>query len=84
MHGNPTSSFLWRHVIPPVRDAGVRCCAPDLIGMGNSSKIPACQYTFADHAKHLDEWFRVMAFRNPIILVIRTFKYRGAPPPQRI
>ncbi|MDQ4042098.1 MAG: haloalkane dehalogenase [Actinomycetota bacterium] len=37
-HGEPTWSFLWRHVIPPVRDAGFRCVAPDLVGFGRSDK----------------------------------------------
>jgi haloalkane dehalogenase len=38
MHGEPTWSFLWRKVIPPVRDAGFRCVAPDLAGFGGSDK----------------------------------------------
>ena len=38
MHGEPTWSFLWRHVIPPVRDAGFRCIAPDMVGFGRSDK----------------------------------------------
>jgi haloalkane dehalogenase len=38
LHGEPTWSFLWRHVIPPVRDAGFRCLAPDLAGFGRSDK----------------------------------------------
>jgi haloalkane dehalogenase len=38
MHGEPTWSFLWRKVIPPVRDAGFRCVAPDLAGFGRSDK----------------------------------------------
>ncbi len=38
MHGEPTWSFLWRKVIPPVRDAGFRCIAPDLAGFGGSDK----------------------------------------------
>jgi haloalkane dehalogenase len=37
-HGEPTWSFLWRKVIPPVRDAGFRCLAPDLVGFGRSDK----------------------------------------------
>ena len=37
-HGEPTWSFLWRHVIPPLRDAGFRCVAPDLAGFGRSDK----------------------------------------------
>src|SRR5882672_10282426 len=38
IHGEPTWSFLWRKVIPPVRDAGFRCIAPDLAGFGGSDK----------------------------------------------
>jgi haloalkane dehalogenase len=38
LHGEPTWSFLWRKVIPPVRDAGFRCLAPDLAGFGRSDK----------------------------------------------
>ncbi len=38
VHGEPTWSFLWREVIPPVRDAGFRCIAPDLVGFGRSDK----------------------------------------------
>ena len=37
-HGEPTWSYLWRKVIPPVRDAGYRCIAPDLPGFGRSDK----------------------------------------------
>jgi haloalkane dehalogenase len=39
LHGNPTSSYLWRNVIPHVLELG-RCIAPDLIGMGDSEKLP--------------------------------------------
>ena len=51
LHGNPTSSYLWRNVIPLVAPAG-RCIALDLIGMGASDK-PAIEYRFADHARYL-------------------------------
>jgi len=56
LHGNPTSSYLWRNVIPHVAPLG-RCLAPDLIGMGQSAKSPSRAYTFADHARYLDAWF---------------------------
>jgi haloalkane dehalogenase len=47
MHGEPTWSFLWRHVIPPVRDAGYRCIAPDLPGFGRSDKpVDLAWYTY--------------------------------------
>jgi haloalkane dehalogenase len=52
LHGNPTSSYIWRDVIPHVADVG-RCIAPDLIGFGRSGK-PALEYRFADHVRYLD------------------------------
>jgi haloalkane dehalogenase len=55
LHGNPTSSYLWRNVIPHVQHLG-RCIAPDLIGMGESSKLPDPRrgtYSFATHAGFL-------------------------------
>jgi haloalkane dehalogenase len=55
LHGNPTSSYLWRSVIPILAGTG-RCLAPDLIGMGRSDK-PDIKYCFADHARYLDAWF---------------------------
>ncbi|MHB9753164.1 haloalkane dehalogenase [Streptomyces sp. BYX5S] len=54
LHGNPTSSHLWRHVVPHVADRA-RVLAPDLIGMGASGK-PDIGYRFADHARYLDAW----------------------------
>src|SRR6478735_8704813 len=51
LHGNPTSSHVWRNVLP--RTGGL---APDLIGMGRSGK-PDIAYRFADHARYLDAWF---------------------------
>jgi haloalkane dehalogenase len=59
LHGNPTSSFLWRDVIPALSGLG-RCLAPDLIGMGDSDKLEPSgpdRYTFAEHARFLDAWF---------------------------
>jgi haloalkane dehalogenase len=50
MHGEPTWSFLWRKVIPPVRDAGFRCVAPDLAGFGRSDKpVDVDWYTYDRH-----------------------------------
>jgi haloalkane dehalogenase len=54
LHGNPTSSFLWRSVIPEVSRTG-RCLAPDLIGFGRSGK-PDIAYRFEDHARYVDRW----------------------------
>lgn len=56
LHGNPTSSFLWRGVIPHLSGLG-RCLAPDLIGMGDSDKLEASgpdRYTFAEHRQYVD------------------------------
>jgi haloalkane dehalogenase len=55
LHGNPTSSYRWRNVIPELAGQA-RCLAPDLIGMGRSGK-PDIAYRFADHARYLDAWF---------------------------
>jgi haloalkane dehalogenase len=55
LHGNPTSSFLWRNVIPRLESEG-RCLAPDLIGMGRSGR-PDIAYRFSDHVRYLDAWF---------------------------
>src|SRR5215213_833673 len=50
-HGEPTWSFLWRKVIPPVRDAGFRCIAPDLPGFGRSDKpTDPAWYSYDRHA----------------------------------
>jgi haloalkane dehalogenase len=50
LHGEPTWSFLWRRVIPPVRDAGYRCIAPDLAGFGRSDKpVDIGWYTYDTH-----------------------------------
>jgi len=55
LHGNPTSSYLWRNVVPRLSGQG-RCLAVDLIGFGGSGK-PNIDYRFADHARYLDAWF---------------------------
>ena len=54
LHGNPTSSYLWRSVIPELAPLG-RCLAPDLIGFGRSGK-PDIDYRFFDHARYLAAW----------------------------
>lgn len=66
LHGNPTSSYVWRNVIPTVA-ANSRCLAPDLIGMGNSGK-PASPYRFADHARYLDAWFEKLDLRDVVLV----------------
>ncbi|HJU10429.1 MAG TPA: haloalkane dehalogenase [Candidatus Binataceae bacterium] len=69
LHGNPTSAYLWRNVIPYLSGLG-RCLAPDLIGMGQSGKAPDGCYRFADHARYLDAWFDSLDFRQNITLVV--------------
>jgi haloalkane dehalogenase len=69
LHGNPTSSYLWRNVIPHVAPLA-RCLAPDLVGMGESGKNPGGNYAFADHARYLDAWFDAVVPNGKIVLVV--------------
>ena len=69
LHGNPTSSYLWRNVIPHILTLG-RCLAPDLVGMGRSGKSPENRYRFADHARYLDEWFAKLNLSRDVTLVL--------------
>lgn len=69
LHGNPTSSYLWRNVVTEI-EGSARCLAPDLIGMGQSGKNPSGEYTFVEHARYLDAWFDAVLPTEPIILVI--------------
>jgi haloalkane dehalogenase len=62
IHGNPTSSYLWRNIIPYVAPYG-RCIAIDLIGMGKSDK-PDIDYRFADHVKYVDGFIEKMELTN--------------------
>jgi pimeloyl-ACP methyl ester carboxylesterase len=59
LHRNPTSSYLWRNIIPYLSEQG-RCLAPDLVGMGQSGKSPTNAYRFVDHARYLDAWFEAL------------------------
>jgi len=68
LHGNPTSSYLWRNVIPHVTAVG-RCLAPDLIGMGDSGQASAGSYRFADHARYLDAWFDTLGLRDVTLVM---------------
>jgi haloalkane dehalogenase len=68
LHGNPTSSYLWRNAIPPVTPVG-RCLAPDLIGMGDSGKAPRGSYRLADHARYLDAWLDALDLRRIVFVV---------------
>lgn len=67
LHGNPTSSYLWRNIIPHLPD-GYRAIAPDLIGMGGSGK-PDIGYRFEDHASYLDTFLDQLDLTNTILVV---------------
>jgi haloalkane dehalogenase len=76
LHGNPTSSYLWRNVIPHVEPHG-RCLAPDLIGMGDSDKLPATRedgrdgrYRFGEHRRYLDAFLEAVGATEDLVLVI--------------
>ncbi|HJX44215.1 MAG TPA: haloalkane dehalogenase [Geodermatophilus sp.] len=72
LHGNPTSSYLWRNVIPHVQHLG-RCIAPDLVGMGESGKLPDPQrgtYSFATHAEHLAAFLDAVGVRRRVTFVL--------------
>ena len=69
LHGNPTSSYLWRNVIPHVSDLGW-CLAPDLVGMGQSAASPSGAYRFLDHARYLDAWFDALDLHRNVTLVL--------------
>ena len=72
LHGNPTSSYLWRNIIPHLSD-GYRCVAPDLIGMGASDKLDDSgpdSYTFVEHRTYLDGLLDQLDLGDRITLVI--------------
>lgn len=69
LHGNPTSSYLWRNVIAELEGKG-RCLAPDLIGMGQSGKAPEGSYRFVDHIGYLDAWFETVGLTQDVLLVV--------------
>lgn len=69
LHGNPTSSYLWRNIIPHCEKLG-RCLAPDLIGMGDSGKNPSGSYRLLDHARYLDAWFEALGLTKNVTLVV--------------
>ncbi|MDG1971174.1 MAG: haloalkane dehalogenase [Paracoccaceae bacterium] len=71
-HGNPTSSYLWRNIMPHVADQG-RCIAVDLIGMGDSDKLPdngPYRYTFAEHREFLHAVWEQLGVTQDVTLVI--------------
>jgi haloalkane dehalogenase len=72
LHGNPTSSYLWRNVLPHLQPQG-RCIAPDLIGMGDSDKLPDSgrgSYRFVEHRRYLDALLEALDVRERVTFVI--------------
>ena len=67
LHGNPSSSYLWRNIIPHLSPLA-RCIAPDLIGMGKSEK-PDIEYRFVDHARYVDSFIEEMGLENVTLVV---------------
>lgn len=72
VHGNPTSSYLWRNVIPHVEHLG-RCIAPDLIGFGDSDKLPDSgpgSYRFVENRTYLDRLLDALDVTSNVTLVL--------------
>jgi haloalkane dehalogenase len=72
LHGNPTSSYLWRNIIPHV-SGQARCIAPDLIGQGDSDKLDDTgpdSYTFVQHRHYLDGLLDQLDLGNDVVFVI--------------
>src|ERR1700745_3810 len=69
-HGEPTWSFLWRKVIPPVRDAGFRCIAPDLAGFGRSDKpMDQAWYSYDRHTAPVAALLEALDLRGATMVV---------------
>ena len=72
LHGNPTSSYLWRNIMPHL-SGSYRCIAPDLIGMGESDKLPDSgpdSYTFVEHREYIDDLFDALDLGDRVTLII--------------
>jgi haloalkane dehalogenase len=72
LHGNPTSSYLWRNVLPHLQPRG-RCIVPDLIGMGESDKLPDSgpdSYRFVEQRRYLDALLEALDVRERVTFVI--------------
>lgn len=72
LHGNPTSSYLWRNIMPHLEGKG-RLIAPDLIGMGDSEKLPESgpdKYTFAQHRIFLNDLLKYLEVEENVTLVL--------------
>jgi len=72
LHGNPTSSYLWRNIIPHLTGLG-RCIAPDLIGMGDSGKLQESgpeSYTLVEHRKYLDAFLEAVGVKENVFFIV--------------
>jgi len=72
LHGNPTSSYLWRNVLPHLQSCG-RCIAPDLIGMGDSDKLSDSgpgSYRFVEHRRYIDALLEALDVKKRVTLVV--------------
>ena len=72
LHGNPTSSYLWRGIIPHLSGLG-RCIAPDLIGMGDSDKLEDSgpqRYRFVEHRQYLDAFLETVGVNRNVTFVV--------------
>ncbi|MFZ0665818.1 MAG: alpha/beta fold hydrolase, partial [Acidimicrobiales bacterium] len=71
LHGNPTSSYVWRNIIPHV-SAMARCVVPDLIGMGDSAKLSPSgptRYRFVEHQRYLEALYEQLDLGEHIVVV---------------
>ena len=66
LHGNPTSSYIWRNILPHVAPVA-HCIAPDLIGFGQSGK-PAIEYRFSDHVRYLDAFLEQTGITSAFVI----------------
>lgn len=69
LHGNPTSSYLWRNVIPHVEPLG-RCVAPDLPGFGQSGAMPSGTYRYPEYIRYVDAWFDAVLPGGAVTLIL--------------
>jgi haloalkane dehalogenase len=71
LHGNPTSSYIWRNIMPMVAQ-GARCIAPDLIGMGDSEKLEGAdpaRYGFLQHRRYVEDLLQKLGITDNVVLV---------------
>jgi haloalkane dehalogenase len=72
LHGNPTSSYLWRNVMAPLEGRG-RLLAPALVGVGDSGRLDAVgpeAYRYVDHRRHLDAWFEALGLADESVTLV--------------